>query len=134
MTFPSAPPGHHDEAVRIPASRLAELARRIERAGADARLCKADEFRAPGYSAARVRDALLGSLGMLTDRSHNYLHGRLREGKLVEEYSAAEVRTRTATCAICHKTRTCIDAKHNPKETDVFQVCRSEQDCTGIVG
>lgn len=119
-----SPPG-----VFMPLSRLAEVARRIERVSADNRLCWAHGFRAPGYSAARARDALIGALSMLTDRRHNDLTDLMRVGRLVEEYGGV-MRVQVDTCAICRRgEQLTIDAKRTPREPEIYRVCRDGNDC-----
>jgi hypothetical protein len=120
---PSDRPG----AVLVDLDGFGEAARRIERLHADARLCQHDGWRGPGNSAARARDAVLGVLAHLLKRSRAELHEHMEAGSLIEEFG--DPRIRQGTCVVCGQATSVIEAKHSPRETEVYLICRSALTC-----
>ena len=108
-----------------------EIARRAERANADARLCRHDNIVGPGPSAAARREAHIGDLALVNGVPEADLYAALHAGQLIETVGG-EASAMIRVCILCGRRGPAVQARHRPQQTEVSPVCRNEDECCRV--
>jgi hypothetical protein len=125
--------------ITIPTDWVWEIARQVERSHADFRVGAFQNMGGPSKSAAARRNAhmtdLLLFMPLLRTGDHNEQYDEmwaaLRAGHLVVTLGGPR-KPDVRECYICTRKSQVVIAKRHPRDTRVFPICLSEDDCITI--